>query len=273
MSEKKTGLASIAQGRSDMLRVDPRNIHVKLNWNGRDFNDPANQEHVAQLAASIAEIGVKEPLTVAWSDGKAWLIDGECRLRATLLAIKNGADIKTIPVKAEDRYSNEADQLFSQIIRNSGKPFSAMEQAKVYKRLVDMGWQQGDIAKKAGVSPARISQVLDLLAMPEPIKQMVTKGEVSASLAVATLKEHNGVTATKMLQDAVATAQSEGKDRALPKHIEAPTAKPPANKRSLGIEATVKDAFEYSDVDDQEEIVIIKMPSEKWEAIRKALKL
>ena len=220
-------------------------------------------------------------MTVSWHDGKAWLIDGECRLRAALRAIEiYKADIKTIPVKAEDRYANEADQLFSQIIRNSGKPFSQMEQAKVFKRLVDMGWQQGDIAKKAGVSPARISQILTLLTMPEPIKQMVTNGQVSASMAQATLQQHNPATAIAMLQDAVAVAHSEGNDRAMPRHVEqAPSAVPPSGKRSMALEKVIKEAFEYADVDDSAEddegdsIVVIKMPVEQWEAIRKALKL
>ena len=271
---KATGIASIAEGRSDLHKINPRLIKVKIDWNGRDFNDPLNQAHVEQLALSIAEVGVKEPLTVYWEDNAAWLSDGECRLRATLLAIGRGAEIKTVPVKTEDRYSNDADKLFSQIIRNSGKPFSQMEQAKVFKRLVDMGWQQGDIAKKAGVSAARISQILDLLTMPEPIKQMVVAGQVSASMAVATLKEHNGAKATQVLQDAVAVAQSEGKERALPKHVETPVAKPPAGKRSLGIEKTVVEAFEFADIDDSaDDIVVIKMPMEQWEAIRKALKL
>lgn len=281
MSDKKSGLASISEGRSDIHSVNPRHINVKMSWNGRDFNDPANVEHVDMLAKSISEVGVKEPLTVTWEDGKAWLIDGECRLRATLRAIDvYKAEIKTIPVKSESRYANEADKLFSQILRNSGKQFSAMEQANVYKRLVDMGWQQGDIAKKAGVSPARISQVLDLLTMPEPIKQMVVKGEVSASLAVATLKDHNPQSATQLLQDAVVTAKAEGSSRAMPKHMDAPQAapasapKPARAPRNPGVEAAVKEAFEYADVDDSnDEIVVIKMPSDQWEIIRQALKL
>jgi ParB/RepB/Spo0J family partition protein len=266
MFSKKTGLASISEGRSDMFRVNPKHIKVKMGWNGRDFNDPANIEHVDQLAQSIAEIGVKEPLTVSWEDGQAWLVDGECRLRATLRAIEvYKADIKTIPIKTEDRYSNDADKLFSQIIRNSGKPFTAMEQAKVYKRLLDMGWQQNDIAKKAGISAARISQILDLLTMPEPIKAMVTNGQVSASLAQATIRDHNPQVATQVLQDAVATAQADGSNKVRPRHVEV---------RNSGVEATVKEAFEYCDVDDSsDEIVVIKMPTEQWENIRKALKL
>lgn len=270
---KSTGLASISEGRSDIHKIDPRKLKVKPDWNGRDFNDPLNQAHVEQLAASIAEVGVKEPLTVYWEGGEAWLSDGECRLRATLLAISKGVEVKTVPCKTEDRFGNDADKLFSQIIRNSGKPFSQMEQAKVYKRLVDMGWQQGDIAKKAGVSPARISQILDLLTMPEPIKAMVVNGSVSASMAVATLKEHNGAKAVQVLQDAVAVANSEGKEKALPRHVEA---KPPANKRALGLVAAVKSAFDSvtTEIDDEDDsVVTIRMTVEAWQIIRKACEL
>lgn len=278
-------IKEMSEGRTDMFRIDPRKLNVKPSWNGRDFNDPANIEHVNILALSIAEIGVKEPLTVYMEDGKAWLSDGECRLRATLQAIKAGAEIKTIPVKTEDRYANEADKLFSQIIRNTGKPFSQMEQAKVYKRLLDLGWAQGDIAKKAGISAARVSQILNLLTLPEPIKAMVSSGQVSANMAVAAIKDHNPAKAIAVLQDAVATAQSEGATKAMPRHV-APAVAPmgapatpnepkePSNLVRGGIEKIVHNAFEFSDVDDSDtEIVVIKMPVEQWEAIRKACKL
>lgn len=271
----KSGLVSLSEGRSDIHRVDPRKLHVKLNWNGRDFDDPENVAHVDMLAQSIAEVGVKEPLTVTWEDGKAWLVDGECRLRATLRAIDHyKADVKTIPVKSEDRYANEADQIFSQILRNSGKPFSQMEQAKVYKRLLDLGWQQGEIAKKAGVSAARISQILGLLTMPESIKQMVSKGEVSASLAVKTLAENGPAVAVQKLQDAVVAAAIEGNTKAKPRHVEAAPGEPAKVAAKRGIEGVVKEAFEYADVDDSDaEIVVIKMPLDQWEAVRKVLKL
>ena len=270
-------IKDIAKGRSDIYRIDPKVLNVRPSWNGRDFADPTNQEHVDMLAQSIAEIGVKEPLTVVWAEDKAWIVDGECRWRATMRAMEvYHADIKTIPVKTEDRYANDADRLFSQIVRNSGKPFSGMEAANVYRRLLDMGWQQQDIAKKAGLSAARISQVLDLLTMPEPIKQMVTNGSVSASLATKTLAEHNPGTAVKVLQDAVAVAQSEGKEKALPKHVEAKAARKP---RDPNIEKLVREAFEYADVNDEQmddqgkPVVLVTFPVEWFEKIREALKL
>ncbi len=275
MAEKKSGLASISEGRSDVHRVDPRMLHVKPSWNGRDFSDPDNIQHVEELALSIAEIGVKDPLTVVWEDGKAWLVDGECRLRASLLAIDRGAPLKTVPVRSEERGSNDADLLFSQIIRNKKQPFKQLELAKICKRLCDMGWQQNDIATKSGVTPARISQLLDLLTMPEPIKQMVTNGQVSASMAQKVVAEHNPVVAVQVLQDAVAVAESEGKQRAMPKHVETPV-EPAKRQRAVTVEQAVKAAFDASTVDwneDEKDLVMIAMPEQHWLIVRELLQL
>jgi ParB/RepB/Spo0J family partition protein len=267
---KTTGLASISEGRSDIHRINPKLINVKHGWNSRDFKDPANIEHIEMLAKSIAEVGVKEPLTVNWEDGKAWLEDGECRLRATLYAIEFlKAEIKTVPCKVGERYANEADRLFSQQLRNAGKPFTVLEQAKLFKRLLDMGWQQNDIAKKAGISGARVSQILDFNRMPEGVKVMVHNGQVSPSTAMAVVKEQ-GPKAEASLQAGVVQAASEGKTKATGAHVQAATGGAP----KVNIKAAVKDAFEYADIDDEDnEIVIIKMPSEQFEIIRKILGL
>jgi ParB family transcriptional regulator, chromosome partitioning protein len=280
MSNTKAGIASIAEGRSDLLRIDPRKILVKEGWNCRDVDAADTKEHVEQLALSIAEIGVQEPITIYWEDGCAWVTDGHCRLWATMLAIQRGADVKTIPCKGEARYANDADRLFSQIVRNSGKPFSQMENAKVYRRLIDMGWQQTDIAKKAGLSAARISQVLDLLTMPEPIKKLVTNGQISASLATKTLAEHNPQKATEVLHDAVAVAESQGSTKAMPKHIGAESDLRVVRKpRDPNLEKLVKDCFEYASFDEEqlnddgEPVVVVTFPVEWFEKLRKVLEL
>lgn len=279
MSDKKGGLASLSTGRKDIHSIDPRVIKIKDGWNCRDINDAETKEHIERLALSIAEIGVQEPITVFWEDNAAWVTDGHCRLWATKLAIERGTDIKSIPCKSEAR-GNDADRLFSQIVRNSGKPFSAMENAKVYKRLLDLGWQQTEIAKKAGVSNARVSQILDLLTMPEPIKKLVTNGQVSASLATKTLAEHNPQVATQVLQDAVATANAEGKAKALPKHLVGEAVvRTPSKPRDPNIEKLCQDAFEYASIDEEQldddgkPIVRVDFPVEWFEKLREALKL
>lgn len=269
MSSKTTGIASIAEGRSDIHRVDPHKLFIKEGWNTRDQNDEL-AAHIDMLAQSIAEVGVKEPLTVYWEEGKAYISDGHCRHKAALRAIEHyKAELKTVPCKVEDRWASEAERVLSLIVRNSGKPLSQIEQSRVYKRLIDLGWQQGEIAKKVGLSAARISQILELQALPEPVKDMVSAGTVSAGMAVQTLKqsEGNATKATGELKKAVKAAKAEGRTRALPKDM--------ANGLlPKSATAAFKHAMEYSDVDDSEdEFCVIKMPIEHWNNLRELLKL
>jgi ParB-like chromosome segregation protein Spo0J len=220
-----------------------------------------------------------------------------------MLAISRGHDIKTILVKAEDRYQNEADRLFSQVLRNGGKPFSPLEQANVFRRLLEFGWEEAEIAEKSGISLARIGQVLALLCLPEPIKKMVAAGEVSASLAQkVTAGAGTAGEAVQTLQTGIATAKKAGKKRVAPKHLNGganydnmgiidgvpfspdeddtlPVQDHKKKHRNLDIEKTVFEAFEYAIVDEEcvnekgEPVVNVTFPAEQFELIRQALKL
>src|SRR5258706_11506390 len=112
-------LKDFADGRSDVYKIDPRKLQIRADWNSRDFSDPANIAHIEDLAKSIAENGVREPLKVYAEGGTPFVTNGECRLRAVMLLIERGTDIKSVPVMGEDRHANEADRLFTEIICNS----------------------------------------------------------------------------------------------------------------------------------------------------------
>lgn len=217
----KSGIQSIASGRTDVYRLDPALILIRPNWNGRDFNDPTNKDHIEQLAKSIASVGVKTPLRVTWDDGKIYLTDGECRLRAVKLAIKKGAEIKTVPVLTEDRYSSEADQLFTQIVANSGKGFTPLEMAGVFKRLLDFGWSEKDIASKSGMSGQRVKDLLELNAAPAEVTKMIRDGDVKATTAQKVIRSNKGNTkaAIETLTKAIVTAKAAGKKKATAKHV------------------------------------------------------
>lgn len=262
-SEKSKGIAGIADGRSDMHRVDPRKLVVRDGWNSRNFNDPANIEHIETLAASIAIKGVIEPIKVHWEDGKAYIINGECRYRACMLAIERGAELKSVPVIVDDRYSNDADRLFTQYLANTGKPFTSLETAHNFKRLLDLGWNQEDIAKRAGKTQGWVSQTLALLTAPVAVQTMITNGEVSPTLAMQIVREEGPTAAETALKAGLETAKASGGTRVTRESV---------GKRSIG--AAVKDAIEYSDVDDSDDtVVVVKMPIEKWVVIRDLLKL
>lgn len=258
----KTGITSLSEGRSDLLKIDPRKLNIREGWNLRDMTAPDVVEHIDQLAQSISEVGVQVPIRAYWEDGKAWVTSGHCRVAAALRAIDHyKSELKTVPVQIEDRHANEADRIMGQIVHNSGKPFTSLEQAKVFKRLLDLGWQQGDIAKKAGISASRVSQILDLLTLPQAVKAMVSQGTVSATLATATVAS-NGSKAEQVLKAGLEQAKSEGKSKVTAANLT-------ETGRKANIRSIVKDCLDHSDVDDDaSEFVVIKMPNQKWKLLR-----
>lgn len=262
------GIREIAERRGELLHIDPRKLSIREGWNSRDITDPANIEHINELSSSIAQIGVKEPLKVVWEDDKAYVTNGHCRLMATMQAIKNGAEIKTVQVLTEDKYANEADRVFTQIASNSGKPLTTLEQATVFKKLLDLGWSQKDISEKSGKTPSRVSQILELLTMPEAVKKMVKEGEVSATLAMQTVKE-KGNKATAVLSDAVKEAHAEGKDKASPKHMEGGKA------AKVNLKKALQGIFENATYDEESEdkVVLIGLSDTDYQLLINLLDL
>jgi len=192
-------IKDIAKGRSDLYRVDPRDLKVKAGWNVRDEESLDLEE----LMTSIKEVGVKQPLTVQVENGQPYVTDGHRRYFATMKLIEQGVEIATVPVQTEDRYTNDADHVASMLVRNSGKPLTALEQARVFKRLMDYGLSQTEIAAKVGKSRQWIVNMLELNAAPEELKKLVKTGNVTATLAHKTLKQEGGEKAAKTLKKAV----------------------------------------------------------------------
>lgn len=63
-SPRRDTIKNLAVGRSDLFRVDPHDIVVKPGWNCRDTETDEYKEGIAELAKSIATVGVKQALTV-----------------------------------------------------------------------------------------------------------------------------------------------------------------------------------------------------------------
>ena len=237
-AEGKLGtVKAINSGRSDVFKINPFLIKVKPGFNARDFTAPENREHVLNIARSIAEIGFmpSKPLTVFSETDQLWLEDGEVRLLATLYAIEVlGAEIESVPVTVSPKGQNEADRIAAQVVHNSGKPFSPLEQANVVKRLIGFGWTPSKVASVTGISQPRQSQLLEVSALPEAVKTLVSEGVVSANLAVATVKSEGNAEAVKTLTEAAETAKAEVKAgtkataKVMPKAIKKATPATPA---------------------------------------------
>ncbi len=214
-------LKDLAEGVRDLFMLDPSIIQEEPGWNVR-IPGPDLDAHIRQLADSIKEVGVMEPVTVYLKNDIPMLTNGHCRLMAVKLAIAEGAEIKSTPARAEERYANDADRVLGMITRNGGKPLTILEQTVVVKRLLAFGWTEADVAKKTGYSPTHIANLLRLSAAPSEITEMVRNGEVSARVAVDVMRTE-GDNAPEVLKTAVKTAQESGKTKATAKHIPKPS--------------------------------------------------
>lgn len=125
-----------------------------------------DEEALAELSASIREIGVLQPLLVrALPDGNYQIIAGERRWRAA-----QRAGLATVPavVKTTDDMSSVEQALVENLHRQDLLP---LEEAAAYQQLIDdFGLTHDAVAKRVGKSRASISNSLRLLTLPHPFR-------------------------------------------------------------------------------------------------------
>ena len=174
--------------RSDVFHIDPKDIQVITGWNARlDF------EGEDELVASIKERGVLMPLLVRKTDdGRLELVDGERRLRATLRARAEGAEIVSVPVIVAKRGTNEAELFIDSILSNNGKPFTPTEEAAAFKRLEAWGYTVKGIANKTGKSENHVRNRLELAEASPEVKAAVDAGEITIGQAQEIVKKSDG---------------------------------------------------------------------------------
>lgn len=274
------GIKGLASGRSDLFRLNPDLMVVKDDWNARDFEDPDNIAHVERLAESIREVGVKEPLTVYMEDGHPVLTNGESRLRAVRLLQSQGVEVPSVPVQTEPKHASEADKLASQIVRNSGRPFSVLEQSQVFVRLSALGWEDKVIASRSGLTTERVRQIMSLNQAPKATRKLIQQGKVSATVVqriVAKAKDPKDID-TKV-KAAVAKATAEGKSKAGPRHVEKtkPAKKPEVKSTAADFKKALKTVVDGTNVPagtygEDELAFTLVVAEDTWDAIKRLLK-
>ena len=173
--------------RRDIFEIDPRKIEVQGGWNPRtDFSGED------ELKLSIIENGVLEPLTVKAVGERVILVDGERRLRATLLAIMDGHEIVSVPAMLARRGISDIEAMFTAIIKNDGKPLSPVEEADAFRRLAAWGVTQSDIAKRIGRSQPYVSGRLVLVDAAPEVRKAIAEKKVKIKDASRIIKKSGG---------------------------------------------------------------------------------
>ena len=208
--------------RTDIYSVDPRNVVVVENFNvRRDFA-------LDELKEQIKAQGVLNPITVIPfkdEDGneKYRLVDGERRLRATLAAIEEGADIKRIKALFLPRNTKEEDLLIEQMMRNEGKNFTEYEQAIMFQRFRDkFGYTASEIAAKFCKSQTFVGRCLSLLELAPEIQEKIENGEISTGAVrqIVSSNKEDEKAQIEAVQDAIADAKEKGNKSASVKNLQ-----------------------------------------------------
>ncbi len=164
--------------RDEVRQLDPASI-VPNPHQPRTFFDEAA---LGELAASVKEHGILQPIVVTQKGAGYELIAGERRLRATKLA-----GLKTIP--AIVRSFSEQQKLELALIENLQREnLNPIETATSYRKLIDQfSLTNEQVAKRVGKNPSTVSNTMRLLNLPLEVKRAVATGKISEGHARAIL--------------------------------------------------------------------------------------
>ena len=209
----------------DQLLFDPEKIMEEAGTNYRDMESEDTKAHIRKMVDSIHAGGTDKfpAITVYQKDGNVYVRAGWCRRRAHVLAANEGAPVKGI--RAISGEMKEAEAVLDVLNSNDGLPLKPLEQAKAYHRLITFQWTVSEIARRRGISAQAVSNMLALLDAPAPVVEMVEKGEVSATLAVETVRSQGALMGTDALQTGVKAAKEKGKTHATKKDMPKPAVK------------------------------------------------
>ena len=182
-----TGGDSLAE--IDVKRIDPNPFQP------RQHMEPAK---IQELARSLAQDGVMQPLIVRRVGSRFQLVAGERRWRAARLA-----GLKHVP--AVVREVEEERLLELALIENiQREDLNPMEEAMAYKRMVsELGFSQEQVAEKVGKDRSTVANLLRLLRLPDKIRKAIALNEISPGHARPLLTIDNVETQNEIAREIV----------------------------------------------------------------------
>jgi ParB family chromosome partitioning protein len=173
--------------------LPPRVPVSEITTNPHQPRKQFNEEQLQELADSIKEKGILQPLLVCRIDNGYELIAGERRLRA---AMKAG--LETVPVVFKDVDSRERQEIA--LIENiQREDLNALEEAEAYQSLIErFSYTQEEAAKKVGKSRSAVTNALRLLKLDASIKRDLMQDTISMGHARAYLALDTGAQQKKV---------------------------------------------------------------------------
>jgi ParB family chromosome partitioning protein len=210
----------------DLVSPNPRNPR-------RHFDDA----ELADLAHSIREHGVVQPVVVRPVGGRYEIIAGERRWRAA-----QKAGISELPVIIRD--VNDRVALELAIVENVQRAdLNPLEEAQGYQQLIDEhGYSQADLGQVIGKSRSHVANTLRLLRLPEAVRGMIVDGTLSAGHArtLITAEEPEKL-ARRIVEGGLSVRQAEALAQAPEKKPAAAPETAPKDADTLALEKLLSD--------------------------------
>ncbi|MGH8914335.1 MAG: ParB/RepB/Spo0J family partition protein [Acidimicrobiia bacterium] len=204
MTSRRSGLG---RGLDSLIPIDPgptdggglRQVSVdRIKTNPDQPRTRFDDESLEELAASMKEVGVLQPIVVTEDESGYVLIAGERRWRAAKRA--GLGEIPAVVREATGR-STLVEALVENVQRQDLTP---LEEARAYQALLEnYGMTQDQVAGRVGKSRPAISNTLRLLQLPPAVQEMVDSGDLSAGHARALVGLSDTAFATHLAQRAV----------------------------------------------------------------------
>jgi ParB family transcriptional regulator, chromosome partitioning protein len=173
-----------------------------------------DEAKISELASSIRNQGIIQPLVVRRKGDQYELIAGERRWRA---AMKAG--LGHVPVVVRDASDHDALQLA--LVENlQREDLNPIEEASGYRRLQEeFQWSQEEMAEKIGKSRSAIANSIRLLALPHEIQQEIAAGTLPAGQARALLALQSEPLIVSACREVIAKGLSTREAEKLVRHL------------------------------------------------------
>ena len=174
------GAGGEPEARGNLLELSLDAIVANPQQPRRTFDEAG----IAELATSIAELGILQPLLVRDVGGGTYeLIAGERRLRAA-----HAAGLTTVPAIAVD--TDERGSLERAIVENIHRAdLNPIEEAAAYRQLIaEAGLTQEELGDRLGKNRVTITNALRLLDLPTSLQRLLIEGKLTAGHGRALLR-------------------------------------------------------------------------------------
>lgn len=165
-------IPEVEEGITSIEKIDIDLIEARSDQPRKNF------ENIEELAESIREYGLLNPIVLSKNNGKYEIIAGERRYRASIQA-----GLKKIDAIVRDFDQKDID-ILSLVENIQREDLSALEEAYAYKKLIDdFSMTQEEIAKSMGKSRSYIANAIRLLKLNKDETDALASRKISASQA------------------------------------------------------------------------------------------